>query len=979
MNKPNLPESFGTPAALIWVFILPQVVLLLINCHACWLVGPEARESWLAVGACEAAMIGLAVALWWQSFSRGAVVPAKMSVLLMCLNIIYLYIFMNGGMKLVPMNIDRWIIDQGDLFLSQATFMMPGIFYGVVRISCHKLEIDEGRLPVFILGGIFLMPMLLLGTVMVFGDRYAAFSFVPFFIFAAVCLFFMQLFVRFVMATYQSLVVKGALENSILRILLAASGPAMISLFIKVFQVWTGPEGILLFVLVSINGILMILPPLRNPGSVGWGLFLRSVTFLVTAYFFLIVLPFLPLGILAVLFFGFGFLAWIPVALFLVHTKALMDDWKAAVAGLGLRRAVMFVCAGLLVLPLFFGVQVVKDKIVLKQALEYVYSSEGHGDLKFPGAAQDVARTMRALKQFKEGDGLPYLSDLYNAIVFEGMVLPDEKISYVYKLFSGEELPEVSVSSYWGRSSRMRAGTGWRAPHEREVNIVAEGVASVKPSSDLVQSTLSLSMAWAPKAETAVKEDQYAWQFSGPRDFYQTIDLPPGVLITGFRLKVGDAMVPGRIFEKKTAMWVYDQIKNTRRDPGLLAYQSPTRVELKVFPVLQNETRQVEIDFLYPEHFYPAVRLNGRPVVLTAASADAPSAGVVGASALILPGGVIARLPALARKPYFHFIIDRSAQASMGSAAYEALIRSVAAQYPGIRKAKLTEANFEARALSSGFVDVRDAAYLGRAFGRVSLPLRGSLDLQRVIQNAVLEYKETCLDRAGSDCWQEYPLFVVLTGAPQNVLPFSEKMDVFKRYIPEAGQYLIIAPNKGREQRPLWSASEASASDRVVLLRQGSRVSAVSSDARGYTDRLDTGRVEVYDPGAGGFKPLEKTGSLLNDEGYEHGLELIFRNEAAMASVRLMDKEKPWLVEQSRKLGVLTPATAYMVVERDAQWRGLKDKEKQMMAASDVFDFEKTPEVPQNSVNSPAPSWLLLVLALVFWMGLRRWRLSTVR
>jgi hypothetical protein len=979
MKKPDLPEFLMKPGALLWAFILPQTALLMINLHAWWLVGGEGHGlSWLAVSVYEVVLIGLAAVLGWFSLAHGSRVPASASAGLMLVNVIYFFIYLNLAQKLVPWSLDRWIINQEDLIVSQATFMMPGIFYGVTRLACARFTIDKERLPVFIIGAILLLPLLLLGTALFAGNIFTPWSLVPYFTFTAFVLFFMYVFISRVLEAYQSLAVKGALENSILRILLAASGPALVSLLNKVFHLWTGAEGIVLFILVSLNAVVMILPPCRKPELKGWGLFLRSVTFPVSFYFFLFVLPYLPIGVLAILLLGFGFLVWIPVVIFLVHMKALAEDWKAAVSSLGLRKSAMFLGAGLLALPLFFGVQAVKDKIVLKKAVQFVYSSEARGDLTFDGSAQDVARTMRALQQFKEGDGFPYLSDMYNAIVFEGMVLSDEKIRHMYRLFSGEDLPRIYGGSLWGRRSSRRNFTPGSAPDERDVNIVSENMATLSPLPGMRQSTLSLSVAWPEKKDQKDIKEPRSWQDGRPREFYQVIDLPPGVLISGFRLKVGEDMVPGRIFEKKTALWVYEQIKNTRKDPGLLVYQSPTRVELKVFPVEAHETRQVEIDFLYPDHFYPSIKLNDREVAILTPVAGVSPAGVIGASLMALPEGVIRQLPAMERKPYYHFIVDRSLQASLPLETYGELIRKLAVKNPEITKVKFTAANFETQSLTPRSVGLNDAGQWQKALERMSLPLQGSLDLQRVLQSELLAYKEQCLDQVDSGCWQEYPFFIVLTGAPQNVLPFSERLDPLRRYVPEVNKYYIVSLQKGDEPRLLWGASEKATSAKVVLLRQGQHMAVVSSQARGYYDQVEGARVEVFDPATGVFKSLDDLRPLGDNPVYEQGLKLMRRNEAAWISLRLMDKDKRWLVEQSRQLGILAPATAYMVVERDAQFRGLEDKEREKMRASDAFDLGENVE-PQNAVNSPAPSWLLFFVAMVFWLGLKRWRLRVSR
>ncbi|NJK92554.1 MAG: hypothetical protein HC904_12430 [Blastochloris sp.] len=71
------------------------------------------------------------------------------------------------------------------------------------------------------------------------------------------------------------------------------------------------------------------------------------------------------------------------------------------------------------------------------------------------------------------------------------------------------------------------------------------------------------------------------------------------------------------------------------------------------------------------------------------------------------------------------------------------------------------------------------------------------------------------------------------------------------------------------------------------------------------------------------------------------------------------------MVRQSKESGILIPATSYIVVETDAQWKMLQIKEKQKLAGHEVFELQE----------ASAPSWWLLALLLIpfLWLG-RRFR-----
>lgn len=97
-------------------------------------------------------------------------------------------------------------------------------------------------------------------------------------------------------------------------------------------------------------------------------------------------------------------------------------------------------------------------------------------------------------------------------------------------------------------------------------------------------------------------------------EFLTTIQVPPGMMISGMWLTIGTERVPGRIFEKKSALWVYQKITEVRpvpRDPAILRYTGPQTAELRVYPVESREPRVVEVEFLYPEGLNPVIDLGG--------------------------------------------------------------------------------------------------------------------------------------------------------------------------------------------------------------------------------------------------------------------------------------------------------------------------------------------------------------------------------
>jgi hypothetical protein len=630
-----------------------------------------------------------------------------------------------------------------------------------------------------------------------------------------------------------------------------------------------------------------------------------------------------------------------------------------------------------LVLPLYLGQQCVRDKIVLQQALDYVYSLDVTSDARFTGDARGTVRTLQTLMKFKKGSGFAYVSDIYNAVVFDGLVLSDQKIQHMYRLFAGKELSNVrgmNVSRSFDTNDDMWGG---RLAENRDVAIVKETLDSKKLSGKMRQSTLSLSLAWSEE-KTAADKDPLR-RLAESREFFQTIDVPPGVLISGFRLKVADALVSGRIIEKKTALWVYDQIKSTRRDPGLLVYQTPQRLTLQVFPVQKDETRLVEIDFLYPATFHPRIRLNDRPVTLNDTNGNSVPEGVWGAHVLALPQEVLADLPGFNRKPYAHFIIDRSMGVGLNTEENLRHIQSVLKTYPDMQRLRISAANYETQTVTPSFIMSKDEQAMRKALAQINVPLRGSLDISRVMQGALNDYRNKCLEDINTGCWQEYPQFIVITTNPTGIMPLADNRDILKRYIPEGQDFWLAVPGQEISKLPLWLVPQTALENEVIVLKQGPRASVILKHASGYMGGHEADPIEVWTAADKQFKPVAGWQYYEESGVYEKGLGLLLANEKAALSIKTMDQDKKRLVAESRHLGVLIPATAYMVVEEDSHWRGLADKEKQAMAGSAAFDMGEPLPDNQGRMDSPSPSWLLLMGVLGFWLGVRHWRMTYKR
>lgn len=80
-------------------------------------------------------------------------------------------------------------------------------------------------------------------------------------------------------------------------------------------------------------------------------------------------------------------------------------------------------------------------------------------------------------------------------------------------------------------------------------------------------------------------------------------DLPQGAIVTDSWLWVGDDIVVADIRERAEATEVYEEIVGRQQDPSILFKNSETQYELRVYPMIANQTRKVKITYLLPNEW----------------------------------------------------------------------------------------------------------------------------------------------------------------------------------------------------------------------------------------------------------------------------------------------------------------------------------------------------------------------------------------
>lgn len=176
-------------------------------------------------------------------------------------------------------------------------------------------------------------------------------------------------------------------------------------------------------------------------------------------------------------------------------------------------------------------------------------------------------------------------------------------------LFASDWLTILDPKSWW------RTGQG----------TIEKAVLSVRPVGVYMEYGLYLTFSASGLGYSAADTMEVEFQF----------DLPEGSIVYDSWLWIGDTIIRGEILDKWTAESIYEEIVNRRRDPSILYKRSSSHYELRIFPMLGNESRKVKITWLAPTQWNSRNALSLLPTKLIRTSRTAVS----GLSVITWPGG----------------------------------------------------------------------------------------------------------------------------------------------------------------------------------------------------------------------------------------------------------------------------------------------------------------------------------------------------
>lgn len=674
------------------------------------------------------------------------------------------------------------------------------------------------------------------------------------------------------------------------------------------------------YILALLNGIFICLP---NSESKKYRVFLfiaRSLTFVYTCYFFLVFLPFLPVSVVAVIAFGSGFLMLTPLLLFVLHSKELYKDFVFLKRYFSKRKILAISFLSCLVLPSLITFSYLKDKSVVNESLNYVYSPDYSRSYSIDKVA--LKQTLRTIKQQKQrrdmfifGTEIPYLSTYFNWLVLDNLTLSDSKINAIENVFFGTVSTQVRVDNSKNESVQI-------------TNMTSKSTFDKK------------QQAWKSWIDLEITNYSDSDWFS---EFTTTIDLPEGSWISDYYLYVGTKKEMGILAEKKSAMWVFSNIKNENKDPGILYYLNGNKVAVKVFPFAKNEVRKMGIEILHKEPF--PFTIDDKTVQLGTNKTANVLAFKATDPVVYLSANQKKALKQIRRKPYFHFLVDASLSKKKFSNQFKNRINTLLKNNP--RLAENAQVSFvNSYVATVSLQDDWKQTYLKQEF-------EGGFYLDRAIRTVL--FKNYKAEK------NTYPVCIVVTNNMQEAI-FDKDFSDMKFTFPEGDFFFNLNENAKLETHSLVSNPRRPLEDNATFRFEHNVFEYKTGNHTFYLPQNNQASVvlkrDVFDMEPNEIKPKNwQSGLLMQGKWYAQ----ILHPETA-------DKEWLNLIKYSFMSKIMTPVTSYLVVENEAQKKILKKKQQQVLASNKSLDLDEGVQ----QMSEPNLLILMVFLGIIFWFKKRK-------
>ena len=847
----------------------------------------------------------------------------------------FIYLFGFNSDKIIPFSIPQWMFS-GNNILYIGTFLMPTLAYSLFVLVAHftpetteHKALENFLIAIIIPVSWYIFSQILLPLWKPVENKFGIHIFIIFIIIGTlIFLFFLIRGVLIIATKKADIWQKYQLAWKIpISIVLPFIGLAVNNghLFNNFSQNSSGIFGDFssnwFYILAFINGILICLPNLDNKIYRTFLFTGRSITFAYTVYFFLVFLPFLPLSIIAIVAIGTGFIMLSPLLLFVLHINELSKDFAYLKDYFSKAAIWVILLIGFLIIPIFITSSYLKDKIILNETLDYIYNPDY--SKKYEINKISLQKTLDVVKHHKDrnqdvifGSQIPYLSSYFNWLVLDNLTLSDAKINTIEKIFFGSVSFDI-----------------------RPDNIQND---KVKITNISTKSTFNKSQnAWLSWVDLEITNKSENTWFS---EYATTIELPEGSWISDYYLFIGNKKEFGILAEKKSAMWVFSNIRNENRDPGILYYITGNKVGFRVFPFAKGEVRKTGIQILHKEPI--SFALDSKIVELGNEEETINSNSKANENIIYVSTKQKQTLKQIHRKPYFHFLLDISKNKETNIAEFTKRIEQVLETNKSLSEnAKISFINsyVKTTALKKNW----QKNYKSQIF-------EGGFYLDRAVKRSLFNaYKNNNAT---------YPVFVVVTDSIKKAVLDMDFSDL-KMTFPETNLFFTVNANGKLQSHSLTSNPIEPLADTLKYTFDQIVLEYDFANKKFYLPNNNQPSIILKND------LFEVADHSIKEKNWQSALTMQGKWNSQILHPETSDKEWLSLVKYSFLSKIMTPLTSYLVVENEAQKAILKKKQEQVLSSNRSLDIGEDTQ----RMSEPSLILLTLLLLLSLWYRQKKW------
>jgi len=402
------------------------------------------------------------------------------------------------------------------------------------------------------------------------------------------------------------------------------------------------------YTLVVINGLLLLIP-LAKCGKLRLPLFFgRAVCYSFVVYMFIVFLPILPLGIMT-LFFIVGIYAFVPLLLARKQWKILSADYKLLQGTHHKKLIAAVFLLGFMTIPSIVTGFMLYDKNNLHSALSYMDTYD-----VTPNEKVDIAALERTLNARYSRSNRTRLYETGIRTYYSYANIPLVSGIYKWVVFDGKNLD-------WSYQRQLGAlyldDFYYNYHYGQETDLATldyytqnkeDVYISDATHTTLYDESIQAYRTWVDLTLQNINTVKNEYTAS----FY----IPDGVYVSDYYLYVYGEKKMGLLADSRAATAIYKSIVQRALDPGILYYTDQNMLELRVFPFNWREERKTGFELIHQNSF--ELNLDSHNTI--AVEVDTQFDKLETPNAVLLSAEEVNKLPAANKALDYYFIVDCS-------------------------------------------------------------------------------------------------------------------------------------------------------------------------------------------------------------------------------------------------------------------------------------------------------------------------------